>query len=121
MDIIISGKNFKLTPSLKTYVEEKVGRLGKFWKKIIRARVELGVQKNQKSGEIYGVEAKLEVPGPDISVEVSAHDMHAAIDLLVPKLERLIARVKGKIESKARKFRKDKDTTVDLSDNNPLE
>lgn len=102
MDIIISGKNFKLTPSLKQYVEEKVGKLARYWNKIIRARVELDVDHNQKSGDIYRVETLLEVPGPDIRMGTKSSDMHAAIDEVIPKLERLISRVKGKLESQLR-------------------
>jgi len=106
MDLIISGKNFKLTPSLKAYVEEKMARLNKFWNKIIRVRVELDVERNQKSGDVYGVEAKLEVPGPDIQVGSKSSDMHAAIDEIMPRLERLLVKTKGKLESRLRKNRK---------------
>lgn len=119
MDIIISGKNFKLTPALKIYVEQKFGKLSRFWKKIIRARVELDVDRNQRSGDIYRVEAKLEVPGPDIKAGLKASDMHAAIDLVIPKLERLISKVKGKVESKMRKVRNPKDES-DLSNDSEL-
>lgn len=107
MEIIISGKNFKLTPSLKTYVTQKVSRFTKYWNKIIRVRVELDVDHNQKSGDIYRVEIWLEIPGPDIRLGIKASDMHEAIDLLVPKIERQISKVKGKFEAKARKERKE--------------
>lgn len=106
MDLIISGKNFRLTPSLKAYVEEKVGKLGRYWSKIIRARVELDVDHNQRSGDIYRTEVKLEVPGPDIRLGAKASDMHAAIDEVVPKLERLIARVKGRLAASWRRERR---------------
>lgn len=106
MDLIVSGKDFRLTPSLKTYVEKKVGKLGRYWNKIIRARVELDVDHNQKSGDIYRLEVKLEVPGPDIRLGTKAADMHAAIDEVAHKLERLIARAKGKHEGRRRRLRR---------------
>ena len=102
MDLIISGKNFRLTPSLKAYVQEKIGRLGHFWRRIIRARVELDVDHNQRSGDIYRVQTILEVPGPDIRLGIKARDMHEAIDLTAPKLERLISKVKGRLENRRR-------------------
>ena len=111
MDIIISGKNFKLTPSLKTYVEQKIGRLGRFWQRIIRTRVELDVDHNQKSGDIYRVETKIEVPGPDIRLGVKASDMHAAIDLIVPKLERLIGKAKAKTQGRFGRFKKNQNSS----------
>lgn len=106
MDLIISGKDFKLTPSLKTYVEKKIGKLGHFWSRIVRCRVELELDHNQKRGDIFRVEVWLEVPGPDIQMSATASDIHAAIDLVVPKLERQITKLKGKHESKDRRERR---------------
>lgn len=96
MDIIVGAKNFELTPSLRTYVEGKVGKLQHFWKEIIRARVELTVEESLKTGARYLVTVTLEVPGPDIRVEEEAGEMHAAIDMAIPVLERLVEKVKGK-------------------------
>ena len=103
MDLIISGKDFRLTPSLKAYVEQKIGRLSRFWRRIIRTRVELDVDHNQRSGDIYRVEAKVEVPGPDIRLGIKARAMYAAIDLIANKLERLIGKAKAKTESRFRR------------------
>lgn len=96
MNIIISGKNFSLTPSLKNYVNDKVSKVFHYWNKIIRARVELDVDHNQTSGERYRAVIWLEIPGKDIEVGGKANDMHAAIDMLMPKLERLIVKAKDK-------------------------
>jgi putative sigma-54 modulation protein len=108
MDIIISAKDFKLTPSLKTYVEQKVGKLAHYWSKIIRARVELKIDHKQKSGDIFHIEVCLEVPGPDIAMNTKASEMHSAIDIVVPKLERQIVKIKGKFEARNRKVRQAK-------------
>ncbi len=105
MDIIISGKNFKLTPSLKVYVQEKFGKLARYWGRIVRTRVELDVEHNQATGEVYRVEAKVEVPGPDITIGEKASDMHAAIDAVVEKLQRLISKAKGKGERELHRIR----------------
>jgi len=98
MDIIIGCKNFELTPSLRTYIEEKVGKLANYWDRIIRARVELEVDKNKRGGLIHSATVTLEVPGPDIRVQEEAGDMHAAIDLTMPVLERQIKKAKNKLE-----------------------
>lgn len=109
MDLIISGKDFKLTPSLKTYVTEKVGKLARYWSRITRARVELDVDHNQTSGNRYRVEVWLNVSGgADIALGAKAADMHAAIDVVVPKLERQIMKLKGKHEAAGRRERKTK-------------
>lgn len=98
MDIIISCKNFDLTPSLRAYVEEKVGKLNNYWDRIIRARVDLQVDKNKRGGLMHQATVTLEVPGPDIRVTEEAGDMHAAFDLTMPVLEIQIKKAKSKIE-----------------------
>ena len=98
MDIIIGCKNFELTPSLRTYIEEKVGKLGNYWDRIIRARVELEVDKNKRDGLMHSATVTVEVPGPDIRVQEEAGDMHAAIDLVIPVIERQIKKAKEKLE-----------------------
>ncbi|MFA4936723.1 MAG: ribosome-associated translation inhibitor RaiA [Patescibacteria group bacterium] len=105
MDIIISAKNFKLTPSLITYTEEKVGKVERFWGEIIRANVELSVGRVKSAGNISQVRVWLEVSGPDIEAESEAADMHAAIDLVVPKLESQIRKMRGKVLSRQRKLK----------------
>ncbi len=96
MDIIVSAKNFELTPSLTAYAEEKVGKLQHFWGEIIRARVELTVEESLKTGARHVATVTLEVPGPDIRASEEAGEMHAAIDEVVPVMERLIQKAKGK-------------------------
>lgn len=98
MDIIISCKNFDLTPSLRTYVEEKLSKLGNFWDRIIRIRVELEVDKNKRGGRMHTATMTVEVPGPDIRISEEAGDMHAAIDIALPILERQLQKAKNKVE-----------------------
>lgn len=98
MDIIISGKNFDITPSLRLYTEAKLGKLVHFWHKIIRARVEMEVDKGKHSGFNHRVTITLEIPGPDIRVMKESSDMHAAIDLAMPVLERQVNKIKAKLD-----------------------
>lgn len=96
MDIIVKAKDFSLTPSLHTFVEEKIGKVTHFWEEIIRADVEMGMQKTKSVGNMFFVNVRLEVPGPDIKAEAESPDIHSAIDEVVVKLERQIRKVKGK-------------------------
>jgi ribosomal subunit interface protein len=53
------------------------------------------------------VEVWLNIPGgTDIALGAKASDMHAAIDVVVPKLERQIIKLKGKHEASQRRDRK---------------
>lgn len=94
MQIIVSAKNFALTPSIKNFVEQKIGRLEHFWSDIIRAHVELSLNRHHKHGDIYIAFARLETPGPDLRASTESSDMRSAIDRLYPKLERQVVRAK---------------------------
>lgn len=110
MDILITCKNFDLTPSLRTYTEEKLAKLSNFWERIIRIRVELEVDKNRRGGLMHKATFTLEVPGPDIRVSEESGDMRAAIDIALPILERQVQKAKQKIEkSDWRQMRKAKE------------
>lgn len=100
MDIHVSAKNFVLTPSVKIFAEEKVLRLQHFWQKIIRVHVELSINRHHQHGEIFIVHVWLEIPGQDIHATAIATDIHAAIDLVYPKIERQVLRAKNRREQR---------------------
>lgn len=102
MHIDISGKDFQLTPAIKDYVEEKLGRLIKFNDEIIRIRVELDVDHSKHHGDINRVEVWIHTPHQEFQAGERADDMNAAIDLVYPKLERQIIRAKEKIRRHTR-------------------
>ncbi|RJO59300.1 ribosome-associated translation inhibitor RaiA [Candidatus Parcubacteria bacterium] len=87
--MIISSKNFKLTPSLKNYAERKFGRLTHLSRQpITQLRARLDFDKNQKKGELCRVEASVVYLGKTLKAGTKASDMHEAIDLTYEKLER---------------------------------
>lgn len=102
MDITLAGKDFALTPSLKAYVRDKLGKLTRFHPKIERIGVELDVDHNQRRGRIFRVEAWVYLPGRTVEAGVKAEDMHAAIDLVYPKLERQLVRLKERGQKRLR-------------------
>ncbi len=105
MQIIISAKNFRLTTALEDYVNEKFSKLEHFWNRIIKAIVELESDETKKATDRFMVAVTLEVPGPDIGASVRSEDMYAAIDEVVPKLERRLNKIKGKFLNKRKNFR----------------
>lgn len=94
MELIVSGKDFPLTPSLKTYVAEKFAHFERHDHPIEQARVELDVDHNQHRGDIFRVTAHLILGKHVVKAGVKAEKMHAAIDLVIPKLERQLERLK---------------------------
>lgn len=96
MNITISGKDFPLTTALKDYVSAKIGRLEKFSREIERIGVELDVDRNHHTGDLYRVEVWVYLPGKTIQAGMKADDMRTAIDAVYPKLERQIVKDKEK-------------------------
>ncbi|MCK9187268.1 MAG: ribosome-associated translation inhibitor RaiA [Candidatus Colwellbacteria bacterium] len=86
MKINISTKNFDITPSIKSYIEEKMNYLDRFTEEwLAEGGVEMDFDagkttNHHNKGNIYYAEANLKVPGNFIRVRKVAEDLHTAID-----------------------------------------
>jgi putative sigma-54 modulation protein len=101
MKFMIRGKNTEITDALRDYVEEKVGKIKRYFDKEemeIEARISLDVE---KEGHI--VEVTIFVDGLILRAEEKTYDMYASIDGVVDKIERQIRKYKTKINRKLRK------------------
>ena len=74
-DMIVSGIHLELTPSLKTFVQEKAERLFRHEERIIRLRVELEFDAKQAVGARFKAKGHVMINGPDLnaSVEYRTH------------------------------------------------
>lgn len=105
MNITISAKDFDLTPSIKEYVEEKLGKLERFSKHLQRVGVELDVDHSSHSGAIHRVEVWAYFPGKTLQAGLKAEHMREAIDLVYPKIERQIVDYERKTRDQKRSSR----------------
>lgn len=92
MQITISGQNIDVTPSLKEYVEGKFERIERHFDHVIDAHVVLDVDKREQHAE-----ATLNVSGKTLFAEAANHDMYAAVDLMIDKLDRQVRDHKEKV------------------------
>lgn len=96
----IRGERVEITDSIKSYIEDKIGKLDKYFEdaESITSSVVIKVR---------GKEQKIEITVPTqyftLRSEESHDDLYAAIDLTVDKLERQIRKNKTKINSKIKK------------------
>ena len=96
----IRGEKVEITPAIKSYIEDKIGKLDKYFENAddIEASVVI---------KIRGKDQKIEITIPAMSYtlrsEESHNDLYAAIDLTVDKLERQIRKNKTKLNSKIKK------------------
>lgn len=102
MNISIKATYLDLTLSVKEYVEEKIGHLGKF---IVaqEAKVELARDKHHRTGLVFRAEVTMILGGKVMRAEALAEDIYAAIDLVIPKLKEQIGKFKDKKQSIARR------------------
>ncbi|SJZ43148.1 ribosome hibernation-promoting factor, HPF/YfiA family [Selenihalanaerobacter shriftii] len=113
MKFILRGKNIDITNALRNYVEEKVGKIEKYFdgEPPIEAHISLEVEK-----ERHIVEVTTYIDGLTLRGEEVTGDMYASIDGVIEKLERQIRKYKTKINHKIREERRE--LKENLADNN---
>ncbi len=94
MNIIVNGRHLEITPALRSYAEEKIGKFGKYASGITEAIVTLGVEKYRHKAEVL-----LKVNGFMIQAESVTGEVYSAIDEVVEKLEKQVLKYKEKIHS----------------------
>lgn len=95
MLITVRGKNVEVTPALREYVEEKVGRLSRYLDNIREAIATLSVEK-----ERHTIELTVFVNGIILRAEETSNDMYASMDLVEEKLERQVEKHKTRLNRK---------------------
>ncbi|OHE86544.1 MAG: ribosomal subunit interface protein [Verrucomicrobia bacterium RIFCSPLOWO2_12_FULL_64_8] len=91
-DIIVSGIHLELTPVLKDYVREKVGRLLRHEDRIVRVRVELAYDDQKVPGHRFAAKGHIISWGPSLDCTVISDECQKSVDLLVDKLDRMLRR-----------------------------
>jgi putative sigma-54 modulation protein len=91
MNLTVTGHHVDVTPAIRDYVTQKVGRIRRHFDHVIDVNVTLSVEKLRQMAE-----ANVRVRGRDIFVQSEDADMYAAIDRLIDKLDRQILRQKEK-------------------------
>ncbi|PPK69835.1 ribosome-associated translation inhibitor RaiA [Actinokineospora auranticolor] len=94
MDIVVKGRNVEVPEHYRIHVEEKLSRLERYDRKVIRFDVELFHEPNRRqSKNCQRVEITGMGKGPAVRAEACAGDFYAALDLAVTKLENRLRRV----------------------------
>lgn len=98
MNLIISGHHLELTPAIRQYVKTKLERITRHFDHVIDVAVILGVEKPSEKDRRQRAEVNLRLRGNLIHVESFAHDLYAAIDMLIDKLDRQVLKYKSKVQ-----------------------
>ena len=92
MKFIITGRNIDVTPGLKSAVEDKIGKLEKYFTPETEVHVTLSVEKDRQK-----IEVTISVKGTVIRSEQISSDMYVSIDLVEEIIERQLKKYKNKL------------------------
>ncbi|MEV4319240.1 ribosome-associated translation inhibitor RaiA [Actinocrispum sp. NPDC049592] len=94
MDIVVKGRNVEVPDHYRVHVTDKLARLERYDKKVIRFDVELFHEPNRRQAKsCQRVEITAKVRGPVVRSEACAGDFYAALDSAVNKLENRLRRL----------------------------
>ena len=89
MKFIISGKNITVSQGLKTAVEDKLGKLERYFTPDTEVVVTLSVEKERQK-----IEVTIPMKGNIIRSEQVSNDMYVSIDLVEEVIERQLRKYK---------------------------
>ena len=92
MKFIIIGRNIDITEELKSAVQEKLGKLERYFTPETEIHVTLSVEKDRQK-----IEVTIPVKGNIIRSEQVSSDMYVSIDLVEEVIERQLRKYKTKI------------------------
>ena len=95
MRYVIKGRNIEVTPALKSAVEEKIGKLERYFTPDTEVIATLSVQRDRQK-----IEITIPIKGNIIRAEESSSDMYVSIDLVEEIIERQIKKYKKKLIDK---------------------
>ena len=92
MNITISGKNMDITSSLREAVQDKLGKLDRYFTPDTDVHVTLSVEKERQK-----IEVTIPLKGNVIRSEQVSNDMYVSIDLVEEVIERQLRKYKQKL------------------------
>jgi len=93
----LTARNLEVSDELRSYVEKKLGKLGKFVERGMPAQVVLKSEKDRQIAEIT-----LPFDGMFVRGEEATGDIYASVNLAIDKIERQINKYRTKIQRRKR-------------------
>lgn len=92
MRFIISGKNIEVTEGLRTAIQDKIGKLERYFAPETEIHVTLSVEKDRQK-----IEVTIPMKGNIVRAEQVSSDMYVSIDLVEEIIERQLRKYKNKL------------------------
>ena len=98
MQVTVIGRHMDIKDAIRSYAEEKVGRISKIFDvEPMNAEVVLHVEKNKSIANRDIAEITLHMKGAVVRAEEASSDMYAAIDLAAEKAESQMRKYKSRV------------------------
>ncbi|MDD5190838.1 MAG: ribosome-associated translation inhibitor RaiA [Dehalococcoidales bacterium] len=101
MELQIIGHNVEILPTVRSYVEKKLGKINRHLPNVKTVKIELMELKARATKFRFRAQVTLEADGLLLRAEEQAENLLVAIDKVVPVLDRQIERYKGKYSRKS--------------------
>jgi len=102
MELQITGKNIKLMPTVRHYIERKLGKLSRHLLNIRESKVEVSEEKTKSPQQRFVVQVTIDSGGILLRGEERGENLFAAIDKVASIMDRQIEHYKGKLYDKGR-------------------
>ncbi len=96
MRINVVGRNIEITDAIRSYAEEKIGKVMNHYDQIQSIEVILNVIKNPSVSNSHTAEVICKFISGSVNAQESAESMYASIDLVADKISRLVKKYKEK-------------------------
>lgn len=96
----IHGENLSVTDAIRNYIEEKIGKLERYFNNVPNATAHVKVKTYQNSA----TKIEVTIPLKDVTLRAEERhdDLYAGIDLITNKLERQVRKYKTRVNRKHR-------------------
>ncbi len=101
MNVSITFRHMDASEAIKKHAAAKLGKLQKFLRQPMTAKVTISVDKLK-----HVAEARISSGGAHLEAKEASDDMYASIDRMIEKLERQVRVTKGAAESRRRTAKK---------------
>ncbi len=96
MRIKVIGRNIEITDAIRSYAEEKIGKVMNHYDQIQSIEVILNVTKNPSVSNSHTAEVICKFVSGSVNAAESAESMYASIDLVSDKISRMVKKFKEK-------------------------
>lgn len=88
LNLIVKGNKIKITPSIRSYAQQKARRLYRYDGSILNISIELGLEHNNMNWKLFAVRGIVKVNGKTLVATERSANAYAAIDRMTRKLDR---------------------------------